>query len=101
MNQASRIEVKSFLTIKLSPTSKRILNANKLLPRRRIERSHNLCASIQAVAMSESTIKVYEASSLSQQQVKEVTARPRIDFTSILQTVCLELEMCSTTTAAT
>ncbi len=37
--------------------------------------------------MSESTIKIYDASSLSAQQLKEITARPRVDFTSILGTV--------------
>ena len=37
--------------------------------------------------MSESMIKVYQAASLTEQELKEVTARPRVDFTSILQTV--------------
>jgi len=36
--------------------------------------------------MSES-IKVYQAAALTEEQLKEVTARPRIDFTSILGTV--------------
>jgi hypothetical protein len=41
----------------------------------------------QAVAMSESTIKVYDASSMAADQLKKVMARPRVDFTSILSTV--------------
>ena len=34
--------------------------------------------------MSESTIKVFNAEEMTPQQLKEITARPRIDFTSIL-----------------
>ncbi len=53
----------------------------------RISRARSLCTPPKAVAMSESTIKIYDASSLTAQQLKEITARPRIDFTSILGTV--------------
>jgi len=41
----------------------------------------------QAVAMSESTIRIYDANTMTADQLKKIIARPRVDFTSILSTV--------------
>ena len=57
------------------------------IPSIRLSKARILCNPTKAVAMSESTIKIYDANTLTPQQLKDITARPRIDFTSILTTV--------------
>lgn len=53
----------------------------------RFRRARSSFPPTQAVAMSESTIKIYDANSMTADQLKKVIARPRVDFTSILSTV--------------
>lgn len=49
-----------------------------------------LVLTVQAVASPASVMKVYEARTMTEAQLQEFTARPRIDFASILETVSLE-----------
>jgi hypothetical protein len=42
----------------------------------------------RAVAQQQGLLKVHEHASLSQAQLEELTLRPRIDFASIISTVC-------------
>jgi len=53
----------------------------------RFRKARSSLSPTQAVAMSESTIKIYDANTMTADQLKEIIARPRVDFTSILSTV--------------
>lgn len=53
--------------------------------------SYRAATRVVAVAAPNCEMKVYEAREMTEAQLQEFTARPRIDFESILQTVSLEL----------
>lgn len=63
------------------------LTGLQLAPRSASRRSHCTAATISATVMAPSALKTYKASEMSEQDLLAATARPRIDFASILSTV--------------
>jgi hypothetical protein len=52
-------------------------------------RSSRMAAQASAVAAESTNLKRYKVADMSEQQLLDCTARPRIDFESILNTVCI------------